>query len=798
MPPLRLLLSPFRGASRAVRALGLVTLLAAGPAATPAGAATRASGVVLDQQSGQPVAGAIVAAEGTRQRATTGEDGRFTLAADREFAALVVTRLGYERRIVTLSGDAASLSIELVRAPLLEAEIGVTGRAVTRTDLDEAASTGTLTREDLQRADGLTLENSINTLPGVQMQSRTPWGGAHIQIRGYYPNYSQNSNGYGYQAFLDDIPLTDATGLTIQDDVDYSTLGRVEVINGPASSRFGSAIGGTVQFWTARPAPGTHALAQQLVGGSDGLFRTNSTWSKATATSSTVLAYGHQTYDSFRPNSGSRKDFARWNGEYAVAPNQTIATTFAYTRSHEQIAGEIDLEDLEAGLALDNPLYAKNKAGIEIESERVGFTHAARLDPRFDVRSTLYATTQTMSQPFAHGFSDYNRFTFGARSALGVKTAVQGVPLDGAVGASVQRTNFTQNGYFNPDPTVAGGRVTDQQNYGLVTSAFTEWNAALPADVVATVGGQVGVTEFGYRNMFEGAYIGQRGTHVRAFDPKFLPRASVLKKFGDAVSAYASVGTGYTPPSLTNIVNSDGTVNESLKPERAIQYEVGSKGVLFGDRLTWSLALFDLDIRDKLVSQTQNSVTSTVNVGEQRNRGVELGASALVLDDPEAPITLVRPWMSWTYSDFTYVSFKSDNTNNANTVDFSGRQAARSPKHVMNLGLDVTARCGGYLFASYQHVDREFFTFDEQHWLPPYRLVGAKLGWRHAVAQRLSLDASAGGDNLTGSHYYRYVFIGPSYARLAQPKDGGTGDGYVIPGPYDPTWFANVTATWSF
>ena len=52
------------------------------------------------------------------------------------------------------------------------------------------------------------------------------WGGARITLRGYYPSTSGNSpsaNGLGYQVFLNDIPITDATGATVLDDIDYST-----------------------------------------------------------------------------------------------------------------------------------------------------------------------------------------------------------------------------------------------------------------------------------------------------------------------------------------------------------------------------------------------------------------------------------------------------------------------------------------------------------------------------------------------------------------------------------------------
>ena len=757
-------------------------------------AETRTTGVVTDQESHQPVAGAAVAIEGERVRATTDEAGRFTLISQRPFARLVVTRVGYARKVVDVADPAQPLAIELALLPVPQSAFEVTGRSVSRPQLDVAQSAATLTTQDLQRGDGLELENSINTLPGVIMQSRTPWGGAHIQIRGYYPNFSQNSNGFGDQTFIDGVPITDATGQTTLDDVDFTSLGRVEVINGPASSLYGASIAGTVNYYTLEPAPGVSGLTQQTVGGSDGLFRTNTTYSTAGDHSAVALNYGHQTYDSFRPDSRSKKDFARFNGEFKAGPKQTLSTYFSYNNSYEQLAGEIDGGDFVARQAINNPVYALNNSQIDIESQRAGVTHDVRYNDALGQTSTVFATTQVMHQPFAHGYNDYNRFSFGARSALDANATAGAVRIDGKLGAFFQRTNYTTNGFFIPS-----SRPSDQENYAMNYYGFTEWNAAFPGQVIATVGGVLSMNEFGIRNMLTaGAITNSAPVYRRAFDPEFTPRASLLKRFRDELSVYGSVSTGFTPPSLSSIINSDNSINTKLKPESGTQYEVGTKGSLLSHRASYTLALFDLEVTDKLVSQKIGAVTSTTNVGKQRDQGAELTLSDLLLDQPKGMISQLRPWLSYSYSDFKYVEFKSDANNNASTVDFSGNQVARTPKNVINIGVDARSRTGAYLYASYQHVDAIYVTFDNSTKVPPYRLVSAKLGWEGTVARNWTLDVSLGGDNLTNTTYYKFVFVGPNYAGLAQAKDGGTGDGYILPGPYDAKFYGGARLTYNF
>ncbi len=768
----------------------LMALLLIAPCLTFA--ETQITGTVTDPVSHLPVAGAAVTAEGGNARAVTDEAGRFTLRSDGTVTRIIVTRVGYQRLAVAVGDASQPLAIELQPAPLPQPPTEVTGRALASPDLDLSRTTAVLQPRDLNRASGLDLESSINTLPGVIMRSRTPYGGAHVQIRGYYPNFSQNFNGFGYQAFLEDIPVTDATGSTILDDVDFATLGRVEVIKGPNSSRFGAPIAGVVDFHTLRPAAGL-SVSQQGVGGSDGLFRTNTTLADGGEHSQIVVNYGHQTYDSFRPSSRSKKDYAQFTGDFEAGPRQKLSAYFSYNNSFEQLAGEIDSSDFYARQAIDNPAYTAQRSRVSIESSRVGFTHDVRFDDRFDLRSTLFGTAQTMQQPFAHGFSNTNRFSLGARSALGVNAKIANTPLDGAVGAFVQRTNATVNGFFIP-----ANRPSDQENYGLNTFAFTEWNAHLPKDVVLTAGVNVNVYEFGIRNMLRNNLISDSTkTLRRRFDPQFSPRGALLKRFGDELSLYGSISRGFTPPSLSSFINSDNTVNEDLRPEKVLQFEGGAKGLLLEGRLTYDVAWFDLEITDKLVSQRIGLVNTTTNVGKQRNRGIEASLSHLLYTSADGPIRNVRPWLSYTFTDARYLSFKSDNNDNASTVDFSGKRVARIPRNVYNLGLDAESKGGGYLFASLQHVDEIFVTFGNTNRLKAYNLLAAKLGCRRRLGP-FDLDVSAGGDNLLGDTYYKFAFVGPDYLRLVQPKDGGSGDGYILPGPYDATLFGGARLSWNF
>ena len=759
-------------------------------------AQTSVHGTVVDHQTGSPIPGAIVTGADTTVRTTTDASGAFKLTSTGVIDHITVSAIGYVTKDVPITNPSVAAHIRLSVTAVKLAGVQVVANS-------PAPSTAELTQHDLDRSSGLSLESAINTVPGVFMQSRTPWGGARITLRGYYPSTSgnsPNSNGLGYQVFLNGIPITDATGTTVLDDIDYSTLGNVEVIKGPASSLYNSSIGGTVLLNTARPASNATSIGQQVVSGTDGLVRTNTSFETANDNGDLSLNYGHQTYDSFRPHSGSTKDYFRAAGDMVVGATQTLSAYFSYNRSFEELAGEIDSTPFYGRVPESNAAYLADDSHIRVTSFITGLTDQYRLGDHLTNQTTVFGVGRNSGQPFAHGFTDVNQFNFGARTQFGFTGQLgASTGVSGTLGASVQQSNLTTNGVFIVPAPPFPERPTDQENSATASSLFTEWSFALPQAVTITAGASLNKNQFNIRNMLNaGALFDTTQVQSRSFDWDFDPRISVSKEIHGNALVYASVSRGFTPPLLSNSVASDGTVDLSLKPEHAVQYEVGAQGTFFDRRLTGQLSLFDLENTDKLVTETANAVTFTTNAGKQRNRGVELSLSYLAVSDTSRPISSVRPWASYAFTDARFTDFKSDNNDNAQTVDFSGNDVPRVPRHMVNAGVDLATNTGVYFDGTYQYVSKVPVTFDNSTWVRSYDLLGLKVGYKKNVTRNWQLDVSAGADNLAGSTYYSFLFVGPNIASLAQSQDGGRGDGYIIPAPYTAQFYGNISLRYVF
>jgi iron complex outermembrane receptor protein len=768
------------------------------------------SGSVTDAFTQKPISNVLITSDKGGAPISTDSLGKFELPCEGTPLYLTAHIIGYHDEQVKVSNCTRSVRIELKPSSVQLNEVQINEWNTNESknnQLEEAKSIGVLTADDLHRDNGLSLQTSIDLIPGVDMESRTPWGGQRIIIRGYYgggsngtgmPNFEFNGN--GFQLYLNNIPITDAFGSTIMDAIDFSQLGKVEVIKGPQSSIFGSGIGGVVNLYTVRPAPFTTQISQQLIGGSNGLIRSNTTIATAGSNYDMLVNYGHQQYSGFRANDWSHKDYASFSGNYYSGDRNTLSGYFQYSKSYEQLAGEMDSAELysHSATGVSSAAYAANNSHVAIESMLGGITDNFKFNKYFSWQTTLSLASYTSDQPFAHGYTEATALSFSGRTALAFEKKVKKVGIHGIVGASVRKTNQLSDGIFIvpipiPNPPII---PSYSKSYGTTANVYTEWNITLPLQFAIKAGASVNFNQFNTQSLTpqdSGNTVHMNPNYARVFPVVMTPNISLIKVFKDVASVYANVGFGYTPPTVSNVITSIGTVDSVLKPERAIQYEIGTKGSFISKKLSYQLALFYMDIYNKLETETGNiggaSYTYTANIGEERNLGVELALSYAIISDKNKVVSLLRPFITYTYSDFRYHNFTSNVK--GDTANYNGNKVAGVAPNRLNAGLDFELKYGIYLNATYQFFDKMPYTFDNQHYLKSYNLLGAKIGYHHEFIKHLGVDVFVGVDNILSATYASFAFIGENLGQIS-------GDGYLIPANWKPTIYGGGALSWKF
>ncbi|MEH2273819.1 MAG: TonB-dependent siderophore receptor [Nostoc sp.] len=107
-------------------------------------------------------------------------------------------------------------------------------------------------------------------------------------------------------------------------------------------------------------------------------------------------------------------------------------------------------------------------------------------------------------------------------------------------------------------------------------------------------------------------------------DTAFTPRVGIVYQPIKPISLYASYSQSFTQNVGTDINGS------AFKPSHGTQYEVGVKADLLSDKLSATLALFDLT-KDNVLTPNLQNTRFNIQSGEQRGRGVEFTLTGEVL-----------------------------------------------------------------------------------------------------------------------------------------------------------------------
>src|SRR3712207_3298489 len=119
-------------------------------------------GIVVDSSSGAPIAAANISVRGTTLGAATGADGRFVIANAPEGAApLVVRRIGYRARELSVGAGQSEVRVAMASDPLQLDAVVVSGQAtaVERRNLPTAVAT--VSGEEVARVSSQSVEHAL-------------------------------------------------------------------------------------------------------------------------------------------------------------------------------------------------------------------------------------------------------------------------------------------------------------------------------------------------------------------------------------------------------------------------------------------------------------------------------------------------------------------------------------------------------------------------------------------------------------------------------------------------------------
>lgn len=759
-------------------------------------------GKVADE-SGRPLAEATVRIN-DQGVDTTDQGGSFTVNCQ-SGATVTVSFVGYETQSQVIKDCGVELSFRLTASAQLLNGVEITTTSIqNKSLLNQPASIAKLGEAEIKRGTGLFLDDAINAnVPGVFMQRRTVSAGQQFIIRGYGaggpgvrgPN--SNFDSQGIKVYLNGIPITDAEGITLMDDIDFGSVGNVEIVKGPSGTLYGLAVSGVVNLQTVKPAAGKTSFSQNTMFGTYGLRRSTSTLQISKGGTSLLINYGNQNFDGFMQHTRSTKDFVNMMGEFRLNDKQSLTSYIGWSDSYDQRNGELSQSQYDNLDYSGNLAYIKNDAHSNIVSFRAGLGHTYKFNDKVSNSTMLFGTGVGNNASSAGGWTDKVPVNFGIRSVVDTKFDFgNNLLLSGVTGVEAQRQyaqiiayNMVTN---NADPTgynIIGAMRSNQTSITSTYSIFSQWTLTLPLDFTVTAGLGSSTMNILLNDKF---YVAANNvanptvptTYAVDYRNFISPSFALNKLVTKDISVYGSYNKGYKAPVASNIYTpTANSVNTSLRPEMGEQIEFGSKGNLLDGKLNYEIAYFMTKYSDKMTTvavpnatNTATAYTYTVNSGNLDNKGLEVMVRYAAYQSDNGIIKSVRPFVNLTYSDFKYNNFvyqgSTGNTPVGAPADYSGNAVAGVPKNVWNAGIDVASKLGFYLNAVYMHRDAMPITSDGLLMTKEYDLLNSKIGYRRAIGDHFNADAYFGMNNMMSKQYYQMVFInqqpdtylpGPSY-----------------------------------
>ena len=673
-------------------------------------------------------------------------------------------------------------------------EVTVKGRTKTIKERAEfkrhGQTTEVLTQEELNRTNPAFIEQSLNTMAGVQVDKRTQLGGQRIVIRGY--GNDQKFNNWGVKAYYNGIPITTADGVTVLDDIDFATVNNIEVIKGPATTMYGGGVGGVARFYLKNTDHQGVTLNQTFNAGSFGLMQSNSKIEIVNDRTNISVSYGYIGSDGYRPHGSSQKNFLNVFGEMFISPKQKVTIFASNNHSLEQVSGQISYADYYAGIDKGNPAYIKKDARNDFTTNRFGIANSYQFTNNFRNTTSLFYANSDYIRVAAGALENSMNPNYGIRSEFNLKNKLNEDLLnDLNFGLELQQSksllsnyrftgtndtvvlqvqDFSKGSYF---------RTTNNQSSYFVHDRLTY----KPFDLSLIVG--LSSNSLNYKRtdllalpgLLSTASYGKDLSFSNSFSPTLNPHIALQKTYKNQIFN-VSYSKGFNAPtSATSFIGGINKVNNSLLAERAGMLDISAQGLLFDTKFDYQISWFAMNITNKLTQLSgKDPVSGTAytywaNTGNQSNTGLEASLGYIFRPKHKSFISKIEPFVSLSNYNFTYSDFKTK-TGGA-IVDYTDNKVVGVPQLKYTIGLDVKTTLGFYMNNTFNSIGDVYTDFANTNKVKGYTLLNSKIGFKKSfMDNHFDVDVYLAGNNLTNQINYTFLFLGNNI------NDSDPGNGY--------------------
>jgi iron complex outermembrane recepter protein len=610
------------------------------------------SGKIVDSETNEPLAGAVIKVKDTQTGTTSAADGTFSLRlAEVQGYVLDISFVGYESREITIRAGERTLSVALKPEFRQLGTVIVTATRSRRDKYDVPLRVDVLEKDKVEAIPALSADDYLRAIPGISVSRGASFlGSATVSMRG------MGSEAGRTLVMVDGVPVNKTDGGSVNwNAINAQDIEQVEVMKGPGSSiHGGNAMGGVINLISPTPAENIEGYLSQ----SYGTFETVNTQAAVLGRNGNLfwgvdgrycISDGYITtpadeIDEFSVASFLNEYQAGARAGYFLSPEQMIEGSISYYTGKRGTGASFN------GFGFENENLAAPDGAYNSYtsiSGRVGYRGS--FDDNRQLNLTLYGQRE-----------NYQNIRESVRNNRISRYDVESVRDD---------MGFLSSFTFNPF-----------QNHSVTTGIDLRHGAVDGADVYLTstdevlnLGkmNQLGIylqdeirlsdspwsvlagIRFDYANFYDGAFLVNTPTNETAFlqdfagdleDASFMafsPRLSLQYHIPQNFRVYAGYSQGFRAPVLDDMCRtgriSGGMkiANPDLQPEYLNNFELGGD-IFIGRSLTISPAVFYALGRDYhayiatgdslVLNNRMRPIRIKDNIGRVEISGAELAA----------------------------------------------------------------------------------------------------------------------------------------------------------------------------
>lgn len=661
-------------------------------------------------------------------------------------------------------------------------ELTITGTRTYKKIIDIPYSIFRVDKKELSYGKKVSAKDLLQDVPGLFLQNRYGGTDLRISLRGY--GTRSNVGIRGIRILQDNIPVSEADGQTVADEIDFNSLGGVEVVKGNISSLYANAPGGVINFISDLYFPQSFVRTLNQ-GGSFGVLQTNERVGVKTDNYRYTLSYNYKNVNGYRPHSTEYSHLVNTVFEGYLGSRATITLLGSYVKSFNRFPGSLTQDEFNT-----DPFQAYYLA---VSQDFKRFTNKGRVAARYrsyigkgqdnEIEVTGFGSIKNIESADVDVYKIQNRYSAGSFLRFRTKSKMWGRDNDFNVGMDYAYQSGPISDYENIGG-IRGITINNEieDNTGNLGVYFYDQINVFRNKLDFYVSGRY--DKFIYtRNSLQ--YTGVRDT-VRKFE-QFTPKVALNYKLTNHVALYTSYGRGYDVPSASELDNyyftsNQGatTLNPDLKPQVSDNFELGIKGDLKNKKkgewfrkAFFDITFFNYKIKDDLVPFIIGSKTYFRNAAKTTRTGVEVGMKT-------EPVERVDLIVNYIYTHFKYDSYDAlvyDSTQTVTHQDYSGNMMPSYPNHILNLILEYEYKIGknvnGILQFDCDYVTKMYVDDKNSISTSPYFYSNPMVGINISL-EKFNVLAFTGINNIFDRRYVGFVNINDYYGRyfeMGEPRN---------------------------